>query len=164
MKEDASYNPAAKKLTRAREKENHLGIEEGERRGVTHRGENEPLRLHKKELGNKAEEDASRYLSKRGYQILHRNYRTRFGEIDLICEREGTLIFVEVRSKRSLAFGTGAESVIRKKREKIRRVAEQYLLSHKLTERRIRFDVIEIHYGREKDEIEAHLRHLEGAF
>lgn len=117
-----------------------------------------------KELGNQSEALAARYLTERGYRLREKNYRTRVGEIDLICEQGDRIVFVEVRSKRSLTFGTGAESVIRVKQMKIRRVAEQYLLARGEMDRNIRFDVIEIHYFMQEGASHHQIRHIEGAF
>lgn len=117
-----------------------------------------------KELGDQSEALAALYLMERGYRLREKNYRTRFGEIDLICEQGERIVFVEVRSKRSLTFGTGAESVIRVKQMKIRRVAEQYLLARGEMDRNIRFDVIEIHYFMQEGTSHHRIRHIEGAF
>lgn len=144
-----------------------------EERGLTGNWEGKPQanRQHpdaapsdRKELGARSEQLAAHYLKERGYTIVKRNYRTSFGEIDLICEQRDLIIFVEVRSKRSLRYGTGAESVNQKKQRKIRRVAEQFLLHMNWMNRRIRFDVIEIFYEHGEDGEKQRIRHLEGAF
>ena len=67
--------------------------------------------MNRKETGAIAENIAADYLSKRGYKIHERNYRTREGEIDIIAYKDGTLIFVEVRAKTGRAFGSAEESI-----------------------------------------------------
>jgi putative endonuclease len=70
---------------------------------------------------------ALRYLAKKGYEALERNYRTRHGEIDLIVRGERALVFVEVKLRRGTGFGDPLEAVTPKKQAKIRLMAEQYL-------------------------------------
>lgn len=80
-----------------------------------------------KGLGKEGEDLAERLLKKKGYSILERNFRTSFGEIDLIARDGETIVFVEVKTKREDLFAMPFESVTRKKREKIRKVALAYL-------------------------------------
>ncbi len=68
-----------------------------------------------------------RYLEKKGYEALERNYRTRHGEIDLIVRGEGTLVFVEVKLRRGMGFGDPLEAVTPQKQARIRLMAERYL-------------------------------------
>lgn len=77
--------------------------------------------------GRDAEARAERYLISRGLSIVTRNYRCRYGEIDLIAREGATLVFVEVRARRSGAFGGAAASITAAKRNKLRRTALHYL-------------------------------------
>lgn len=87
---------------------------------------------------------ASNYLKKRKYKILETNYKNRLGEIDIIALQKKTIVFVEVKSRSTLAFGRPSEAVDARKQNKIRGVASLYLLQNKLTDSQVRFDVIEI--------------------
>jgi len=94
-------------------------------------------------LGAAGEKAVAAYLEDRGYEILAVNWRCRIGEIDVIAAKDGTIAFVEVRSRsaRTLgAFGAPLESVTPKKRSKVRRVAEAYLQQTSSAAARFRFD------------------------
>lgn len=77
--------------------------------------------------GKDAEARAAKFLEAQGLQIVARNYRGRYGEIDLIAREGATLVFVEVRARASNAFGGAAASITTAKREKLTRTALQYL-------------------------------------
>lgn len=77
--------------------------------------------------GKDAETRAAKFLESRGLQIVERNYRGRYGEIDLIAKDGATLVFVEVRSRSSNAFGGAVASITSAKRDKLTRTALQYL-------------------------------------
>jgi putative endonuclease len=79
--------------------------------------------------GEMAEQVAAEFLSGRGLKLIERNYRCRFGEIDLIMRHGPTLVFVEVRYRRNDSFGGAAESITPAKREKLLRTARHYLAS-----------------------------------
>lgn len=112
------------------------------------------------ELGRTGEDIAATYLSARGYQIVDRNVRYREGEIDLIASRGGVLAFVEVKTRRSRAFGIPAEAVTYTKQRRIRSMAVRYLTENRAGARAVRFDVIEVvPEGRGY-----RVRHLEDAF
>lgn len=96
------------------------------------------------ELGAGAEELACRYLIDQGYLLLARNYRCRYGEIDLIMGDDSTIVFVEVRMRSRTDFGSGAESVDGRKQGRILRSAEHYLKRHATLLARCRFDVVSI--------------------
>ena len=77
--------------------------------------------------GETAEQIAAAFLLNRGLKIIHRNYRCRFGEIDLVAQDGKTLVFVEVKSRRTEDFGGAAASITHGKREKLLRAARHYL-------------------------------------
>lgn len=79
------------------------------------------------ERGALAEAAAAEFLTGRGLRLLERNYRCRFGEIDLIMSDGRTLVFVEVRYRRNKSFGGALESITGAKREKLLRAARHYL-------------------------------------
>lgn len=81
-------------------------------------------------LGAQGERIAAAHLESLGLVIETRNYRTRFGEIDLVARDGGETVFVEVRTKRSTAYGTPEESLTRRKQARLVRTAQQYLAQH----------------------------------
>ncbi|HTE13662.1 MAG TPA: YraN family protein [Burkholderiales bacterium] len=92
-------------------------------------------------LGQDAEARAARYLEAQGLHIVERNYRCRWGEIDLIARDGVTLVFIEVRARSSNAFGGAAASITTGKREKLTRTAQHYLASIRHAPR-CRFDAL----------------------
>jgi putative endonuclease len=114
----------------------------------------------KKELGNRGEEIAAAYLKKQGYKILNRNFRTKFGEVDIICCQARTIVFVEVKTRTDDKFGTPEESVTRIKQDHIRRTALAYLQTELKRYHEIRFDVIGIKINGSEFEV----NHLQAAF
>jgi putative endonuclease len=107
--------------------------------------------------GASAEEIAAEYLVSRKYRILERNYRVRKGEIDCIAvDRDGTLVFVEVKSARTGTCGHPFFWVDAAKQRTIARVAQWYLAAHGIASRACRFDVIALSNGR--------VEHLRNAF
>ena len=95
-------------------------------------------------LGRTGEEIAAAYLQQAGYRVLARNYRQKCGEIDIIAEDNGTLVFVEVKTRNNTSFGTPFAAVTVKKQKQIGRVAQDYLARHELFDRPARFDVVSI--------------------
>lgn len=90
--------------------------------------------------GQIAEEQALNFLQRRGLRLIERNYRCRYGEIDLVMEEGRTIVFVEVRFRRDPRFGGALESVDRRKQAKLLASAAQFLKDKKL-DRPARFDV-----------------------
>ncbi len=80
----------------------------------------------------------------RGYRVLHRNYRTDRGEIDLICRHGKVLVFVEVRTRTTVEFGRPAESIGTEKQEALRYAAERYLRMLDQAKIYHRFDAVEV--------------------
>lgn len=102
-------------------------------------------------LGRKAEELAAAELTRRGCLILEANYRCRYGELDMIARDGETLVFVEVRSRRSTDAASPAESVDDRKQSKLILAAQHYLSSRELPpETDCRFDVVEVRFQRGK--------------
>ncbi len=106
--------------------------------------------------GGEAESTACRYLERKGYAILARNFRTRLGELDIVARKDGVSVFVEVKYRRDSSRGLGVEAVSQAKRQRVIRAAQLYAAAHRLTESPLRFDVIAIDGGS--------VRHEEGAF
>jgi putative endonuclease len=83
--------------------------------------------MKRQATGRLAERLASEYLERAGYVILDTNWRCLEAEIDIVCQKDAEIVFVEVRAKSSGEFGTPAESITRRKRQKLITAAEQYL-------------------------------------
>lgn len=114
----------------------------------------------KRKLGLWGEGIAARYLQDKGYKILDRNYYTRNGELDIICEKDSKIIFVEVKTRKSTSFGSPEEAITRKKINHLRQAALIYLNSVEHPYKEIRFDVITILIEGNKEVI----NHIEQAF
>ncbi len=100
-----------------------------------------------RESGMAAERLAANYLLAVGMKILQTNYTCKGGELDIICDDGGTLVFVEVRSRASNKFGTPIETIGVTKRRRIVHAATHYLAAHRSMERPCRFDVVSIENG-----------------
>ena len=103
-----------------------------------------PTTLDRQGLGKTGEDLACRELERRGYVILARRYRTRFGEIDIVAEEAGVLVFVEVKARRSSRYGSAAESIPPWKRRRIGAMALDYLAWANRMNSPCRFDVVAI--------------------
>jgi putative endonuclease len=86
--------------------------------------------MKRRETGAIGESVACEFLGCNGYDIIHRNYRCPEGEIDIVARQAGTLVFVEVRTKRSRAFGAPEESITFEKQARLRHLAEKYVQEH----------------------------------
>ncbi len=87
---------------------------------------------------------AAAFLSRKGYRVLYRNYRTTRGEIDLICRCKDVLVFVEVRARASDAHGRPVETIGADKRESLRYAARRYLELLNREDIHYRFDAVDI--------------------
>lgn len=102
------------------------------------------MSLIKKILGREGEDEAARFLGGRGYKVLERNYRTRSGEIDLIALHEGAVVFVEVKTRTSDAYGAPELAVTARKQGRMIKAALAYIKYKKLHQVPCRFDVVAI--------------------
>jgi putative endonuclease len=98
-------------------------------------------------LGRAGELKAAEFLEKKGFKIIKTNYKTHLGEIDIIAEDNGAVVFVEVKTRSGDGYGAPSEAVDYKKRQKYFRVATEYLSREGKTDRVCRFDVVEIEKG-----------------
>lgn len=107
--------------------------------------------------GNKAEDQASQYLKEKGYKILARNFSCKMGEIDIIAQdKQNTIIFVEVKQRKTNLFGGGLAAVNKAKQRRITLTAAAYIKKTKINYTALRFDIITITAGV--------LQHYENAF
>jgi putative endonuclease len=100
--------------------------------------------MKRRETGILGENLACDFLSNNGYRIIERNFRCADGEIDIIAHQENTLVFVEVRTKRSRQFGSPEESITATKMEKLRTVAAYYCQNHDNLPETQRIDVVAV--------------------
>ncbi len=92
--------------------------------------------------GKRAENLAVNLLSDKGYKIIDRNFKSRFGEIDIVAEKDNCLIFIEVKARWSPKFGAPEEAVTPSKLQKIRRTGEYYSLLHPNLSKKLRIEVV----------------------
>lgn len=114
-------------------------------------------------LGHWGEEQAAKFLKKKGCRVLARNWRCRLGEIDLIVEDGSCLCFVEVKLRKSDAYGRAAEFVDWRKQQRLRATAQLYLEEHP-TQQQPRFDVVEVYAPQGTDTRAPEISRLENAF
>ncbi len=93
-------------------------------------------------IGAAGEKEASKYLQSKGYQIITNNFRSRFGEIDIIANDNGTTVFVEVKTRTSSQFGSPADSVSYFKLKKIVKTSQYYISRFNISD--YRYDVVEV--------------------
>lgn len=110
-------------------------------------------------IGRKGENLAAEYLERLGYQLLEKNYRFKKSEIDLICQKEGLLVFVEVKTRSTRTFGEPETFVSENQKQTIVRGAEQYMLDVDWSGD-LRFDIVAIVSNKSEEEIV----HLKDAF
>ena len=99
---------------------------------------------NKREEGIQGEEQAAKTLKSKGYRIIEKNYRSPFGELDIIAEEGGYLVFVEVKKRNTRTFGDSFEAINAVKKKRIVRTAMFYMKTHKYQDRKVRFDVVGI--------------------
>ena len=105
-------------------------------------------------FGEQGESLAVWYLKKNGYKILEQNYRTKLGEIDIIAKEKKTLVFVEVKTRKSVLYGNPKWAVTPKKQRNISMVALTYLKATKQSDARARFDVVAITSNQDEPQVE----------
>ncbi|NEW39223.1 YraN family protein [Nocardia cyriacigeorgica] len=113
---------------------------------------------HNLALGAHGEDLAARFLEAAGMDIVCRNWRCRYGELDLIARDGDITAFVEVKTRAGLGFGTPAEAVTFTKRQRIRRLALLWLSDQDGPWQRIRFDVVSVLVTREREPVIEHLK------
>lgn len=107
--------------------------------------------------GNLGEDRAQEFLTSKGFKILTRNFRSKFGEIDIIARDENCIVFVEVKMRSSHIFGAPKEAITHKKLEKIALTAAFYLKSINAEKAQYRIDAIEVEVNNDK----YHFNHIE---
>lgn len=120
------------------------------------------LNSQNKNIGYLGEHYAKQYLINNNYNMIHSNYRNRFGEIDLICLKGEILAFIEVKSRYSLKYGLPLEAVTYYKANKIKNTARLFILQNNINSFYIRFDIIEVYFNYIDSSFK--INHLEDAF
>lgn len=114
--------------------------------------------MNKRRFGIIGEKIAQGYLVNKGYEIIETNFYTKIGEIDIISKKDNCIIFIEVKTRTNLKFGTPAMAVNSQKKKNIKSVAKTFLHLNQLYKNNVRFDVIEVFINDGKCEI----NHIEG--
>ena len=115
----------------------------------------------KKKAGNEGEDLAAEFLIKKGYKIVERNYRFGKGEIDIVAKEGDTLVFVEVKTRKSLEYGPPELSITKSKERQVRKIAEAYLYDKEINNADCRIDVIAVLMLSPK---EPDINHIKNAF
>ena len=113
------------------------------------------------QFGQASELQAEQFLVAKGYRILDRNVRTFLGELDLVAEDQGVVVFVEVKGRTTEAFGGALLAVNHRKRMKLAKLATLYLAQRHWSDKACRFDVVLVQ-GRPSDR--GMIEHLQNAF
>lgn len=114
--------------------------------------------MNKRKFGIIGEKIAQGYLRNKGYEILQTNFYTKRGEIDIICKNDNYIIFVEVKTRTNLKYGTPAMAVNSIKKKHIKFAAKMFLYLNKLNGYDVRFDVVEVFINDGK----CNMNHIEG--
>ena len=115
--------------------------------------------MNNRKFGIIGEKIAQGFLLNKGYDILETNFYTKIGEIDIIAKKDKCIVFIEVKTRTSLKYGTPAMAVNSIKRKHIKSVAKTFLHLHRMNNSEIRFDVIEVFINEGKCKV----NHIEGA-
>jgi putative endonuclease len=115
-----------------------------------------------KPLGQRGERAAAKYLKRRGYKIVAQGSRLRPGELDLVAVDGRTVVFVEVKTRRSDQYGSPAEAVDLQKQRRLTRLAVTFLKRHGLLENPARFDIVSIVWP--EDQRRPQIEHIKNAF
>jgi putative endonuclease len=112
-------------------------------------------------FGQTVEADAAVYLRQKGYRILEQNLCLPMGELDVVAEQDGTLVFIEVKGRRTTGYGGTAFAVDARKQARLVRLAAQYLSQRRLQNQSCRFDVVLCQESVERSGV---FEHIENAF
>ncbi len=109
--------------------------------------------MDKRLIGVLGEKLVCKWYTDRKYKLLSVNYKTRLGEVDIIAQYKNTVVFIEVKTRKDNKFSQAREAVTYSKQQKIKAAARQYISSHNLDDKTIRFDVAEVYHRDSKPEI-----------
>lgn len=120
------------------------------------------MNCRRRQKGWQGEEVAAAFLKTRGYHLRERNFRCPLGEIDIVAEEGGEIVFIEVRTRSSSAFGFPQESIDLRKQNRLRRLASFYLKERRLYGQPCRFDVVGVWLNGQGEVVNIEL--IRGAF
>ena len=100
-----------------------------------------------KDIGNYGEDISYNFLKKQGYYVLSRNFRTKYGEIDIICKKNDLIIFIEIKSRYNYNHGSPIEAITYSKQMQIIKLCKFYIYTNNLIKYNVRFDVIEVFFN-----------------
>ena len=106
-----------------------------------------------RDLGSVGEKLATKFLQQKGYKILDKNFRSKFGEIDIVAQEEDTLVFVEVKTRWTREYGTPEEAVTPRKIRSIVKTGQYYKLLHPELPEALRIDVVTVDFFQKKGEV-----------
>jgi len=109
--------------------------------------------MDNKTLGKIGEDIAVKFLKRKGYRILHRNWRCVFGEIDIVAEEKKFLVFAEIKTRSSLDFGPGYLAVNSSKQTKLIKLAYAFLKRYAITDRPCRIDIVSIDMDKKSNKV-----------
>ena len=115
------------------------------------------------ERGKWGEQEAAKYLRKEGYTLLAAGYRTRHGELDIIAEKDGVIVVVEVKTRSAFDFARGVDAVSYHKIRRMKSSAMAYIAARN-DDRPLRFDVIEILAGEFRDDPPKEMNHFKNVY
>lgn len=113
-------------------------------------------------IGKKGENIAAEYLKKKGYQILERNFRKGYGEIDIICTKNNVLVFVEVKTRTSNSYGAPLESITHWKLKPLLKTAQYFSMLHPELPEQLRLDAISVIIDNTGKSIIEHVENISG--
>ena len=116
-----------------------------------------------KSIGNEGEKIALKFLKSKKYIIHTTNYTNRYGEVDIIAEKDGVVAFIEVKTRKNSKFGRPSDFVTPAKQQRIVSAAEYYVYNNGITDR-LRFDIIEVLTGDDPENPKYYVNHIEDAF
>ncbi len=122
------------------------------------------IKKDKKYIGNAGEDAAANYLKAKGMRILHRNWRHSQLEIDLICESEDTIVFVEVKTRKAQGITMPTEGINQRKIQSLLRAAKTWLSINDMWHRPCRFDVVGVVYDANAEKLIFNVEHYDNAF
>jgi putative endonuclease len=105
------------------------------------------MTIARQRTGRRGEDLACAELTRRGYAVLARRYRTRYGEIDIVARCAGVIVFVEVKARHGSRFGDPAEAITSQKQHRLVAMAQDYLARYGLLETPCRFDIVAIDFA-----------------
>ena len=120
----------------------------------------ENIKKKNREKGNFGENFVYLYLEKSGYEVLMKNFKCNFGEIDIIFKDRDELVFAEIKSRTNIEYGFPAESVTYQKKKHILNTAKYFLYAMGIEDCNVRFDVIEVYLSNEKVSQVNHIKNV----